>query len=45
MKDISEQQGAGMTDTPINHILLSLRQKTLVCQKLRPDIQQKLFNI
>lgn len=43
MKDVSKQQGASMTDISINHVKLSLRQKTLACQKLTADIEQKLF--
>lgn len=45
MKDIYKQQGASMTDISINHVILSLREKILVCQKLDIDIEQKLFNI
>lgn len=45
MKDISKQQGTSMTDISINHVMLSLREKTLVCQKLDTDVEQKLFNI
>lgn len=45
IKDISKQQGASMTDISINHVILSLTEKTLVCQKLDTDIEQKLFNI
>lgn len=39
IKDISKQQGASMTDISINHVILSLREKTLVCQKLDTDIE------
>lgn len=45
MKDVSKQPGAGMTDISINHVKLSLRQKTSVCLEFNAGFEQKLFNI